>query len=182
MRFLADVYLNRAANCVMQRRFCNAQPRLAPDWAAAWLDLGRAFLKRAKRMEAIEAFTRATILEPRNGNAWEQLASTTASAGYPERAAEAFRKAIALSPKAAGFHMGYGHVLKTLGDQPASLRAYREAIRLRPDFGEVYWSMANLKIFTFEDAEVEAMEHQLENTELEGSDRRAFPLRAWQGV
>jgi len=57
--------------------------------------------------------------------------------------------------------------LKTLGDQPASLRAYREAIRLRPDFGEVYWSMANLKIFNFDDAEVEAMEHQLENAELE---------------
>ena len=90
----------------------------------------------------------------------------TASAGYPEQAAEAFRKAIDLSPNAAGFHMGYGHVLKTLGDQPASLRTYREAIRLRPDFGEVYWSMANLKIFTFEDAEVEAMEDQLENTEL----------------
>ncbi|NIL94639.1 MAG: sulfotransferase family protein, partial [Woeseiaceae bacterium] len=56
--------------------------------------------------------------------------------------------------------------MKTLGDQAASLSAYREAIRLRPEFGEVYWSMANLKIFKFEDVEVEAMEHQLANAEL----------------
>ena len=167
MRFLASVYLKqgsklRDAEALLQRAI-----QIAPDFAMAWLDLGQALVKRGKRMEAIDAFSRATELEPRNGNAWEKLASTTAGAGYPEQAAEAFRKAIAASPKAAGFQMGYGHALKTLGDQPASLRAYREAIRLKPDFGEVYWSMANLKIFKFEDAEVKAMEDQLENAELE---------------
>ncbi|NCF73014.1 MAG: tetratricopeptide repeat protein [Gammaproteobacteria bacterium] len=167
MRFLAAVYLKqeiklRDAEALLQRA-----TQLAPDFAMAWLDLGHAYTKRAKRMDAIEAFTRATDLEPNNGVAWEKLASVTAAAGYPERAAEAFQKAITVSPQAAGFHMGYGHALKTLGDQAASLRAYREAIRLKPDFGEVYWSMANLKVFKFEDAEVEAMEHQLENSELE---------------
>jgi len=166
MRFLAAIYLKqekklRDAEALLQRA-----TQLAPDFASAWLDLGHALTKRAKRMEAIEAFRRATDLEPRNGIAWEKLASTMASAGYPEQAAEAFRKAISARPNAAGFYMGYGHVLKTLGDQPASLAAYREAIRLKPDFGEVYWSMANLKIFNFEDAEVEAMEYQLENAEL----------------
>jgi tetratricopeptide (TPR) repeat protein len=62
--------------------------------------------------------------------------------------------------------MCYGHVLKTLGDQPASLRAYREAIQLKPDFGQAYWSMANLKIFKFEETEVAAMETELENSQL----------------
>jgi len=167
MRFLAAVFLKqkrrlRDAEALLQRA-----TQIAPDFAAAWLDLGHAYKKRVKRMEAIEAFTRATELEPGNGIAWEKLASITAGAGYPEQAAEAFQKAIALSPKAAGFHMGYGHVLKMLGDRPASLCAYREAIRLRPEFGEVYWSMANIKIFKFEDAEVEAMEDQLENAELQ---------------
>lgn len=169
MRFLAAVYLKqekklRDAEALLQRA-----TEIAPNFAKAWLDLGHAYKKRAKRMEAIDAFRRATELEPGNGMAWERLASTTASAGYPEAAVEAFAKAVAVSPKAAGFHMGYGHALKTLGDQPASLRAYREAIRLRPDFGEVYWSMANLKIFKFEDAEVEAMEEQIENPELKES-------------
>ena len=60
----------------------------------------------------------------------------------------------------------YGHVLKTRGDQPAALRAYRAAIAGRPDFGEVYWSMANLKVFRFEEAEIAAMEQQLERDDL----------------
>jgi len=167
MRFLAAVYLKQGSKLRDAEALLQRATEIAPDFAAAWLDLGHALKKRAKRMEAIEAFTRATVLEPGNGHAWEHLASITASAGYPEKAEEAFSKAIAIFPKAAGFHMGHGHVLKTLGDQPASLRAYREAIRLKPDFGEVYWSMANLKIFTFDNAEVEAMEYQLENAELE---------------
>ncbi|MEE2802977.1 MAG: sulfotransferase [Pseudomonadota bacterium] len=165
LRFLAAVYLKQEKKLGDAEALLQRATQIAPDFANAWLDLGVALKKRAKRMEAIEAFSRATVLEPKNGNAWERLANARSSAGYPEQAAEAFRKAIALSPNAAGFHMGFGHVLKTLGDQSGSLRAYREAIRLRPSFGEVYWSMANLKIFTFEDAEVEAMEDQLENTE-----------------
>ncbi|MDH3439330.1 MAG: sulfotransferase [Gammaproteobacteria bacterium] len=166
MRFLASVYLKQKVKLGDAEALLRRATELAPDFAGAWVDLGRALVERANRMEAIEALRRATELEPKNGFAWEQLATVTGSAGYPEKAAEAFRKAIELRPKAAGFHMGYGHVLKTLGDQSASLREYREAIRLRPEFGEVYWSMANLKIFRFEDEEVEAMERQLENTEL----------------
>jgi tetratricopeptide (TPR) repeat protein len=65
--------------------------------------------------------------------------------------------------------MGYAHILKTLGDQEGSLKAYRAAIAAKPDFGEVYWSMANLKIFNFEDEEVAAMENQLEDGNLDDS-------------
>ena len=65
--------------------------------------------------------------------------------------------------------MGYGHVLKTVGDQARALGAYRAAIRLKPDFGEVYWSMANLKVFRFEDAEVAAMQEQVATHRLERS-------------
>jgi len=166
MRFLAAVYLKQETKLRDVEALLQRATQIAPEFTKAGMDLGLAYSKRAKRMEAIEAFRMATTLEPGNGFAWEKLASTTAGAGYPEQAAAAFSKAIAVSPKAAGYYMGYGHVLKTLGDQPASLRAYREAIRLRPDFGEVYWSMANLKIFKFEDAEVDAMENQLEDAEL----------------
>jgi len=167
MRFLAAVYLKQEEKLGDAEALLLRATEIAPDFAAAWLDLGLVLIKRMKRMEAIDALQRSTELQPRNANAWEKLASTYSSSGYPEQSAEAFRKAIDLAPSAAGFHMGYGHVLKMLGDQAESLRAYREAIRLKPDFGEVYWSMANHKIFKFEDAEIDAMEYQLENAELE---------------
>jgi hypothetical protein len=73
--------------------------------------------------------------------------------------------------------MGLGHVLKTLGDQPGALGAYREAIRLRPTSGETYWSMANLKIFQFEEHEVEAMLGQLADGRLRTSEEVHFEDR-----
>ena len=97
------------------------------------------------------------------------------------RAATPTQRAVALDPRLPGAHMGLGHVLKTLGDQPGALRAYRAAIAAKPDFGEVYWSMANLKVFRFEDAEIAAMEEQLEAWRPYGSAGDPFPLRARQG-
>jgi len=49
------------------------------------------------------------------------------------------------------------------------VEAYRAAIQLRPDFGEVYWSMANLKVFRFESDEVAALEKQVSRTDLSES-------------
>lgn len=126
MRFLAAIYLKKGKE---GRKLGDAEAlllratQIAPNFSGAWFDLGNVLLKRSKRLDAIEAFRQTTVLEPRNANAWERLASITAAAGYPEEAEKAFSKAIDLTPKAAGFHMGHGHTLKTLGDQPAALRA-----------------------------------------------------------
>jgi tetratricopeptide (TPR) repeat protein len=71
-----------------------------------------------------------------------------------------------LQPDLPGTHMSLAHELKTLGQQADALREYRAAIALKPDFGEAYWSMANLKVFRFEPAEVAAMEQQLKRDDL----------------
>ena len=62
--------------------------------------------------------------------------------------------------------MSYAHSLKTLGRQEEAIEAYRAAVGLKPDFGEVWWSLANLKAFRFEDAEVAAMRRQLDRGDL----------------
>lgn len=66
-------------------------------------------------------------------------------------------------------HMSYAHALKSQGRQAEALREYRAAIAQQPDFGEVYWSMANLKVFRFEPAEVAAMEEQVKRADLSES-------------
>lgn len=167
MRFLGAAYLKLDKHLSDAEALLIRVTQIAPDFKHGWYDLGQILIKRRKHMEAIEAFKQATILAPQNSMAWGKMASCYASAGYAEEAAEAYRKSIAINPKIPNVHMGFGHILKTLGDQAGSLRAYREAIRLKPNFGEVYWSMANLKIFKFEDDEVAAMEHALENSELQ---------------
>ena len=78
MRFLSAVYLKQGSKLRDAEALLERATQIAPDFANAWLDLGQTYLKRAKRMEAIEAFTQVTVLEPKNGIAWEQLTSTTA--------------------------------------------------------------------------------------------------------
>lgn len=166
MRYLATVYLEQDQNLGDAEALLRRVTQLAPEFTPGWIDLGQTLIKCNKRMEAIDAFKQATVLSPENFTAWVQLASANSTAGYPEKALKEYRKAIELNPQAPNAQMCYGHVLKTLGDQPASLCAYREAIHLKADFGQAYWSMANLKIFKFEETEVAAMETQLENSGL----------------
>ena len=92
---------------------------------------------------------------------WAGLANAYALASYPEQSLAAFEKSLALDPDAPGVRMSFAHSLKTLGHQERAIEAYRAAVRLKPDFGEAYWSMANLKAFRFDGAEVAAMRRQL---------------------
>ena len=135
---------------------------VAPDYAGAWLILGALLGERNKYIDTIEAYKTAAKLEPKNPEAWAGLGNAYSMAMYPEDAVKAYEKAVTLNPTSPDAQAGYGHALKTVGDQPAALQAFRAAIAARPAFGHVYWSMANLKIFKFEDQEVDDMLVQLE--------------------
>lgn len=144
--------------------------QLAPDHVSAWLNLGALLAEQSKYLEAIECFKNATKLESAHAAAWAMLGNAYGHASYPEKSARAFKKSLDLNPEVAHNQMGLAHVLKTIGDQQGALAAYREAIRLRPQFGEVYWSMANLKIFNFENEEVDAMLEQVGRDDLSESE------------
>ncbi len=51
-----------------------------------------------------------------------------------------------------------GHALKTIGRQAEAVAAYRQAYASKPDFGDAYWSLANLKTYRFDDTEIAAMQ------------------------
>ena len=183
MRYLAGAYFSRKKNLEDAEALLRRATQLAPDFTAAWLLLGPVLMERIRYVEAIDAFRKATELDQDNAEAWGGLGNAYARAGYSEDSARAFARAVALDPSAPGIQMGYAHILKTVGDQPGALRAYREAVRIKPDFGEVYWSMANLKIFRFEEAEVEAMEEQLKRDDLSTSAETHFRFalgKAWE--
>ena len=52
----------------------------------------------------------------------------------------------------ADVHLSIAHALKTLGRTREAIESYRRAARCRPDFGDAYWSLANLKTYRFTDA------------------------------
>jgi len=61
--------------------------------------------------------------------------------------------------------------LKTAGHTERAIAAYRRSLELQPSFGEVWWSLANLKTFRFSAADLALMSAQLARTDLSDEDR-----------
>ena len=62
-----------------------------------------------------------------------------------------YRELLADAPEAPDVHLWLAHALKTVGQVPEAIDAYRAAAASRPDFGDAYWSLANLKTYRFAD-------------------------------
>jgi len=81
-------------------------------------------------------------------------------------AIEAYENCLRLRPTHVGALIGLGHVLKAVGRYREAVASYDACIRQLPDFGETYWSLANLKTYRFDDAAVAEMERRVADTGL----------------
>jgi tetratricopeptide (TPR) repeat protein len=77
-------------------------------------------------------------------------------------------------PRQAQVWLSLGHALKTAGHQDRAIAAYRTCIELDPDFGEAYWSLANLKTFRFTDIQLDTMRGALARSDLNDEHRLHF--------
>jgi tetratricopeptide (TPR) repeat protein len=77
-------------------------------------------------------------------------------------------------PDNARVWMSLGHALKTEGRQSESIDAYRQSIAREPQFGEAYWSLANLKTVRFDDQDIDAIAQQLAREDLDDEHRLHF--------
>jgi len=166
MRYLAAAYLKEKKNMGDAEALLRRASQIAPGYSEVLMLLGSVLLERNRFSDAAKTFEKLIKLHPDSDAAWAGLGQALARGDQTEKSEEAFAHAIELNPNVPLVQMSYGHILKTNGDQEKALKAFRQAIRLKPSFGEVYWSMANLKIFKFKDVEVAAMEEQLRGGEL----------------
>ena len=173
MRYLARAYRQSESNLQDAEALLRSAVQQAPDFIPGWFDLA-SLLMREKVMEAIAAYEKVIELDPDNSAAWGGLGSAYGLAMYPDKSAEAYAKSIELKPDVPNVLLGHGHALKTLGHQERALDAYRNAIKNKSDFGEAYWSMANLKIFEFKDSEVDSMLKELEKEDLTDNEEIHF--------
>ena len=64
-----------------------------------------------------------------------------------------------------------GHAYKTQGNYHSAVRSYRDATINQPQHGEAYYSLANLKVYTFSDDEIRDLHEQEANQNLSHIDR-----------
>ena len=84
-------------------------------------------------------------------------ANESLAVGNFDEAMTIYRSCLDELPDNPTLHLSLGHALKTIGKQAESIEAYRNAYRVRPDFGDAYWSLANLKTYSFTADEIERM-------------------------
>jgi len=133
----------------------------APGYVAARYDYASVLLGRHKYRQALAELDTLLAIEPANLQYRTLYATATVGLGEHARAItlyeELLRDAPPGSPNAAELHLSIAHSLKTLGRRHDAIEQYRAAARVRADFGDAYWSLANLKTYRFTDAELVCM-------------------------
>jgi tetratricopeptide (TPR) repeat protein len=132
-----------------------------PDYSAARYDYASVLLGRHKHSQALIELDKLLRVDPANRQYRTLQATAVVGLGDHSRAIALYqdllRDAPPRSPNAAELHLSIAHSLKTLGRQTDAIGEYRAATQERADFGDAYWSLANLKTYRFMDAELESM-------------------------
>ena len=121
----------------------------------AW---GHTLLAAQRLTEAERTFRELLQLEPQNAQNWAALGSVYIRLLRQQEALSAYAEAARLEPSQAAFRLAIGHINKTLGCRAQCEDAYRECLKLDPRYAEAYWSLADLKNYRFNDAELAAMQ------------------------
>jgi tetratricopeptide (TPR) repeat protein len=129
----------------------------APDYHLARYEYVRVLLQRHRHAKALDEARILLEAEPDNRNYRAIYASACLSLDRYDEAIAVYRELLQEAPMAADIHLSIGHGLKTLGRQPEAIEAYRAAAAVNPSFGDAYWSLANLKTYRFEPAELDRM-------------------------
>ena len=136
--------------------------KMAPDYIDLRRDYACVMLDRHKHADAIVELKKLLTLDPNNNDYRMLHATATVGLGRHEEGIRGFAAVLAdtdpASRLAADLHLSIAHAHKTLGQRTEAIASYRQAIKVRPNFGDAYWSLANLKTYQFSDAEIQQLE------------------------
>jgi tetratricopeptide (TPR) repeat protein len=153
---LAAVSLAADKGCDAERLLRHALKQSA-HYPLVWRGLAQTLVALG-RLEEADAAGRGLIkMEPENPQNWITIGAVSTRLLRNEQALEAYEEAARLQPKEARLRMSIGHVHKTLGRRSDSEAAYKAALNIDPTMAEAYWSLADLKNYTFSDDEIAGM-------------------------
>ena len=100
-------------------------------------------------------------MEPRNGLIWAEYGTVLTKLANYEESKDAYLKALNFKSDSPRVHLSLGHVYKTMGEIDNSIDSYKNTILQNNLSGEAYWSLANLKTYSFSENEIKDMEETL---------------------
>ncbi len=134
--------------------------RREPGYRAARADYGTVLARRHRYGEAHEHAEILLQSDPGNPDYRALKATALVGLGAHDEAIAIYRTLLSelTDPAAlADVNLWLAHSLKTIGRPSEAIEAYRAAAAARADFGDAWWSLANLKTYSFSDEELARM-------------------------
>ncbi len=183
MRLLADIGVRMGALDDAEFLLSSAA-KLKPENLRVRLDHIQTLRKRHKNQQALSEAEALLEDFPGNAQARSLYAVELMQVGEYERAIQLFDEVLAEIPGDPMTLTSRGHALKTRGDQQEAIKSYQSAIESLAHYGEAWYSLANLKTYTFSDEEMALMRQLLEENQSLSAMQRvhlAFALgKAWE--
>jgi len=170
MRLLADIG-SRLGSMDDAEFLLESALEFAPSNTQVRIDYSQVLRKRQKFSAALEQAKILLDNDPENLQFQSIYAIESMQTGGYEKALELFDGILSKLPYDPITLTSKGHALKTCGRQREAIEAYQAAINSRPQHCEAYYSLANLKTYSFSSTEIEAMEEQQNNPQLSHMER-----------
>jgi tetratricopeptide (TPR) repeat protein len=129
----------------------------APDYRAARQEYAGVLIELHRHSEARRHVEQLLKDDPGNRMLRMLDAASSVGLGEHERAIAIYRGLLLGTHEDADVSLSVAHALKTVGQTQEAIDSYRKAAAMRPDFGDAYWSLANLKTYRFSNEELEQM-------------------------
>jgi tetratricopeptide (TPR) repeat protein len=149
-----------------------------PNNRFARFDYMNVLYRRQKYAESLQQAKLLREAEPDNDDYLAAYANQCVAVGNYDEALEIYERLAKQADGNPGLHLVHGHALKTIGRLDDAISSYRRSYKARRDFGDAYWSLANLKTYHFSGTEVGSMRssESLPTTSLEDRIHLCFAL------
>jgi tetratricopeptide (TPR) repeat protein len=144
---------------------------LNPDYLQARHDLADVLSKRFHLERALEEAEELVAIEAENPHFLMMRANLMLQIGETESALAEYQAMQRRDASNTRVSLTLGHAFKTLGRIDEAVAAYRHTYGLRRNFGDAYWSLANLKTYRFTDDEIAAMIAEEAHPSTDADDR-----------
>jgi len=134
----------------------------APDYRAAREEYAFVLIELHRYQEGRQELDELMKAEPESRALKTLYAAACVGLGEHERAIGLYRELLVGGAADSEAHLSIGHALKTLGQTQHAIAAYHGAADCRADFGDAYWSLANLKTYRFTAEELARMQGALD--------------------
>ena len=152
-----------------------------PDFAKAHEELGNTLLAMRRPVDAIDSFQRSIELYPEQPSVrakliklLQSLGESLAKRGDSAEAITVYERGLTFAPHDGPLLSLLGNELRVVGRQEEAIARYETCITHHPAVGQVYYSLANLKTYRFDDARLAQMEQHVKNASLHDESRVNF--------